>query len=269
MGIIAASRTPFGKSMITIMSQQSQNTLPPPASTARGLIRSLDRGTLATMLEGGKAGTWPYASLVLTACDLDASPLLLLSDLAEHTKNLARNPHASLLFDGTAGRDDPLTGARVTVIGEIAPDADSLLMERFVNRHPSAAAYAGFKDFRIYRMRIVRAHLVAGFGRIHWIETSDLLYPAAVFGWLRSAERDILQHMNEDHAVTIDLYAQHLLAVAGEGWRMTGVDPEGSDLRRLGEVARLDFPNAVADLNDVRQVFAALAQLARHQKGSH
>jgi hypothetical protein len=255
--------------MVTIMTQQSQNALPPPATTARELMRSLDRGSLATMLDGGPAGTWPYASLVLTACDLDASPLLLLSDLAEHTKNLARDPHASLLFDGTAGRDDPLTGARVTVVGEIVPDSDPLLMERFVNRHPSATAYAGFKDFRLYRMRVTRAHLVAGFGRIHWVEASDLLYPAAAFGWLSGAERDILQHMNEDHAATIDLYAQRLLAVAGEGWRMTGIDPEGSDLRRLGQVARLDFPSAVADLNDVRQVFAALAHSARHQKGSH
>ena len=249
--------------MVTIMAQTFQSPLPPPAATGRALVRSLDRASLATMLDGGPASVWPYASLVLTACDLDASPLLLLSDLAEHTKNLGRDPHASLLFDGTAGHDDPLTGARVTVTGEIIPDSDSLLLERFVNRHPSAAAYAGFKDFRLYRMRVARAHLVAGFGRIHWIEAADLLYPAASFGWLRSAERDILQHMNGDHAATIDLYARALLAVAGEGWRMTGIDPEGSDLRRLGQVARVDFPQTVANLNDVRQVFAALAQSAR------
>jgi hypothetical protein len=117
-----------------------------PAATARRLMRALDRATLATSLEG-----WPYASLVLAAVDHDASPLLLLSDLAEHSKNIARDRRASLLFDGTAGRDDPLTGARVTVIGEIQRIEDQRLVSRFTARHPSAAGYAGFADFHLYR----------------------------------------------------------------------------------------------------------------------
>ena len=231
-------------------------------------MRRCDRATLATSLNSD-AGGWPYASLVLSACDLDASPLLLLSDLAEHTKNLSANPRASLLFDGTAGRDDPLTGARVTVLGEVVPDSEPLNLERFVRRHPSAALYAGFKDFHLYRMRVTRAHLVAGFGRIDWIEPAELLFPAAGAGWLRDAEADILQHMNADHAATLDLYAHQLLGLGSPGWGLTGVDPEGGDLRHRGEVARLDFPRPVTDLADVRQVFAALAQSARRGEVSH
>jgi putative heme iron utilization protein len=225
-------------------------------------MRGLDRATLATALSSS-AGAWPYASLVLTASDLDASPLLLLSDLAEHTKNLKRDPRASLLFDGTAGRDDPLTGSRVTVLGEVAPDPEPASLERFVRRHPSAALYAGFKDFHLYRMRVTRAHLVAGFGRIDWIEASELAFPAEAMGWLRVAEPDILHHMNTDHAETLDLYAKQLLGLADDGWQLTGVDPEGGDIRRLGAVARIDFPRPVTDLGDVRQIFAALAQSAR------
>lgn len=241
---------------------------PPPAITARRLLRGLDRATLATAL-GSDAGIWPYASLVLVGCDLDASPLLLLSDLAEHSKNLARDARASLLFDGTAGRDDPLTGPRVTVLGEIAPDRAPGNLERFVRRHPAAAAYAGFKDFRLYRMRVVRAHLVAGFGRIDWIDPSELLFPLAATDWLRAAEPDVLEHMNGDHAQTLDLYAHQLLGRVGEGWRLTGVDPEGADLRRSGQVARLDFPKPATDRNAVRQIFAALAQSARGSQESH
>src|SRR5579864_7163579 len=126
-----------------------------PAATARRLMRSLDRATLATSQDG-----WPYASLVLTAVDPDASPLLLLSDLAEHSKNLKRDSRASLLFDGTAGLDDPLTGPRVTVIGIAMPVADELLLARFTRRHPGAAAYAGFGDFHLHRLTMMRAHLV-------------------------------------------------------------------------------------------------------------
>jgi hypothetical protein len=140
------------------------------ADKARALIRAADRAVLATALGG-----WPYASLVLPAIDADGMPLLLLSDLAEHAKNLKADPRCSLLFDGTYGLADPLTGLRVTVMGEARPAADKALVERYVARHPSAEVYAGFGDFRLYRVSVARAHVVAGFGRIRWIEPSALL----------------------------------------------------------------------------------------------
>lgn len=229
---------------------------PSPAATARRLMRAADRAVLATAREG-----WPYASLVLTALDHAARPLLLLSALAEHTKNLKRDPRASLLFDGTAGRDDPLTGPRVTVLGEVSEAEEPDLLARFTRRHPSAERYAGFGDFRLYRLRPVRAHLVAGFGRIDWIEAPELLSPPAPP--LAAAEADILAHMNADHADTIDLYAQRLLGLAGEGWRLTGADPEGVDLRRGGSVARLDFRAPVGDAEGVRAELVHFAKMAR------
>jgi putative heme iron utilization protein len=233
-----------------------------PASAARRLVRATDRATLASALPA-EEGPWPYASLVLVAADYDASPLLLISALAEHTKNLGPEPRASLLFDGTQGLDDPLTGARVTVLGALRPDDDPVRLRRFLSRHPSASLYAGFKDFRLYRLQITRAHLVAGFGRIHWIDAAALLGPPADISWLREHEPSILEHMNGDHAATIDLYAQQLLGLAGTGWRVTGVDREGADLRRGGAVARLDFPAPAGSLDAVRQSFVALAQSAK------
>jgi hypothetical protein len=230
-----------------------------PAVTARRLMRRLDRATLATALNQGGGDIWPYASLVLVAADLDASPLLLISTLAEHTKNLAHDPRASLLFDGTAGLDDPLTGARVTVMGELRAVTDPLLLARFVARHPSAALYAGFNDFSLYRMTATRAHLVAGFGRIHWVERSDLLY-AGDTTWLRETEASVLAHMNGDHAAAVDRYAAKLLGLTGTGWRLTGTDPEGADIRLGGSVARLEFHASVKSLDAVRKTFAALAQ---------
>lgn len=142
-----------------------------PARTARLLIAAADRAVLATSQAG-----WPYASLVLPALDAGGTPLLLLSDLAEHAKNLKADPRCSLLFDGTARLEDPLTGPRVTVMGEARPIAGADLLARFVARHPSAGLYAGFGDFRLYRMTVTRAHLVAGFGRIHWIEALDICH---------------------------------------------------------------------------------------------
>lgn len=231
---------------------------PSPAITARRLIRGIDRASLATVREG-----WPYASLVLAATDPEGQPLLLLSNLAEHTKSLAREPRAALLFDGTAGLADPLTGARVTVLGEITALEHKALLARYTRRHPSAAGYAGFADFRLYRLAPARAHLVAGFGRIDWIEGAALLAPPAPD--VAAAEAGILAHMNEDHAETLDLYAQRLLGLSGAGWRLTGVDAEGADLRRAGSVARLDFGAPVGDAGAVRGEFVRLAKLAREK----
>src|SRR5471032_190153 len=116
------------------------------SAIVRALMRSADRATLATALADGA----PYASLVLFALDLDATPLLLLSDLAEHSRNIARDARVSLLIDGTGGLANPLTGPRATLVGQVEIVADDRLMARYTARHPSAAAYAGFADFKLY-----------------------------------------------------------------------------------------------------------------------
>src|SRR5882724_12579008 len=216
------------------------------APVARHLVRRLDRAALASALPA-EGGAWPYASLVLVAADHDLSPILLLSDLAEHTKAIAADGRVSLLFDGTQGLEQPLTGPRVTLVGRAERTADERLGRRFLARHPDAGMYAGFKDFNFYRIVVQRAHLVAGFGKIRWLNAAELAVPAAV--GLAESEDGIVRHMNEDHADAVQLYAGKLLGLAGSDWRMTGIDAEGIDLRQAGRVARLAFdaPLSAAD----------------------
>jgi heme iron utilization protein len=235
----------------------------------RDLVRRLDRAALATVLPTGangadKTGTdaWPYASLVLVAVDHDLSPILLLSDLAEHSKAIAADPRVSLLFDGTAGLDQPLTGARVSLLGRAAATDDERLKRRFLARHPDAAMYAGFKDFRFYRVSLERAHLVAGFGKIRWLAAHELL-PLAPLADLLQAEAGIVAHMNDDHADAVQLYAGKLLGLPGGNWRMTGIDAEGIDLRQAGQVARLPFDAPLAAADEARQTLVALVARAR------
>ena len=135
----------------------------------RALMRAQATAALGTTMDGA-----PYVSLVLVAFDADGSPLLLLSRLAQHTRNLLADPRVSLLFDGTAGLEDPLTGPRLTVMGAAAVLADPQARARYVARHPSAELYAGFSDFDLYRVTIERGHLVAGFGKIRWVEAGEL-----------------------------------------------------------------------------------------------
>jgi heme oxygenase (biliverdin-IX-beta and delta-forming) len=226
------------------------------ARVARRLARRCGRAALATSLGGA-----PYASLVLLAVDHDASPLLLLSDLAQHSRNIAEESRVSLLCDDTGGHPDPLAGPRATLLGHAEASHDARQLARFTERHPASAAYAGFGDFRLYRVHVERAHLVAGFGLIRWIEGAD--FRCAAEAGLAAAEAGILAHMNADHADAVALYAARLLGRGGEGWRMTGIDPEGLDLRRGGDTARLDFPVPIAGADAARQTLVRLVEEAR------
>lgn len=230
----------------------------------RDLVRGLDRAALATALPVD-GGTWPYASLVLVTVDHDLSPILLLSDLAEHTKAIAGDDRVSLLFDGTHGLDQPLTGPRVTLVGRAARTEDSRLARRFLARHPDAEIYAGFNDFHVFRMAVERAHLVAGFGKIRWLSAGEL--GAVPVPGLAESEADIVAHMNQDHADALQLYAGKLLGLPGTDWRMTGIDAEGIDLRRKGPratpMARLAFDAPLGNAAEARKVLVGLVAKAR------
>ena len=234
-----------------------------PAQSIRHLLRSCDRAVLATLqrAESDAPAGWPYASLVMMAVDQDASPILLISTLADHTRNLLADPRASLLVDGTVGLEEPLTGARATLMGRLEKTDAPRHRARYLARHPSAEMYAEFGDFAVWRMRVERAHIVAGFGRIHWVSGEDVIVAAPPA--LAEREADVVGHMNEDHADAIALYARILLGMDGEGWAMTGVDADGADLRRGGQVARLPFDRSVEDAEGARMELVRLVKRAR------
>lgn len=228
---------------------------------ARGLIRRARSAALASALAGD--GGWPYASLVTVACDLDASPILLLSDLSDHTRNIALDPRASLLFEESSARANPQTGPRVSVLGRIARDDDPRLGRRFLARHPGAALYAGFADFHFHRLHAERGHFVGGFARAVWLAGDGLRSDPAAAAALAEAEQDILAHLNADHADAIDLWANRLLGRAGRGWRVVALDPDGCDLARANRLARLAFPRPAADAAAVRELLIELGRRAR------
>jgi putative heme iron utilization protein len=233
-------------------------------AVCRRLMRRQTHAAMATSRDGH-----PYVSLVALAFDYTVSPLLLLSDLAQHSRNIAADPRISLLFDGGMSEHppaDPLAEPRLTLLGEAVRCDDTSLLARFTARHPSAAAYAGFADFHLYRVTIGRGHLVAGFGRISWIEAAALR-SASDSAALAAAESEIIEHMNADHAEAVMLLAERLARRPGSGWRMTGIDPDGIDLRRPvgdgGETARVDFAAPVFDPQAARRALIALTAAAR------
>ncbi len=228
-------------------------------ASARHLLRSAPVGSLATAMR--ESGGAPYASLVAVATDHDGAPILLLSDLADHTKNLKIDDRMSLLLTGSKGHEDPLAGERLSLMGRLVRSEAPNLRQRYLARHHRAAGYAEFADFGFYHMAVERAHLVAGFGRIHWIEGEKLRIASAE--QLVAAEMDIVAHMNDDHADAVQLYATVLLGLDEGEWRITGVDGEGADLRFQDQVARLPFGSQVENSTDVRKELIRLVNKAR------
>jgi heme oxygenase (biliverdin-IX-beta and delta-forming) len=227
-----------------------------PAVIGRQLLRRCDRAALGTSLRGA-----PFVSLVLCAVDLDASPLLLVSDLARHSRNIAFDPRVSLLFDGTAKHPEPLSGPRLTLLGRVEAAGESRLLARFAARHPSSRNYAGFSDFKVCRVVVERGHLVAGFGRIGWIEGGELLFggDSAAFA---AAEAAIVAQINKTLHETLARCVVRHLGCDGAGWRVTACDPEGLDIRCGGTNARLDFAAPVATAAAVPAALAELAERA-------
>ncbi len=229
-----------------------------PSRTAKRLLREAGKGALATLSPGGA----PYASLVTFACAMDGAPVLLLSQLARHTANIAGDPRVSLLLEEESARD-PLEAARVSLSGTLSPTADPAARRRFLARHPSAKAYAGFADFGFWRMEMSGAHLVAGFGRIADLRKNDLLTDIRGAEILAAAEEGAIAHMNEDHLGAIALYATKLLDDEAGDWRIVSLDPEGCDLMQGERARRLEFPERVTDAGALRQILVKLAGEAR------
>lgn len=242
-----------------------------PSRLAKSLLRKRRQGALATLMAGSGD---PYCSLVNLATHPDGSPILLISRLALHTRNILADVRVSLMMDERAA-GDPLEGARIMLSGraELADnDNRELLRRRYLNVHPSAEAYADFGDFAFVRIRPTGTHLVAGFGRILDLKPEQFLTDVSDAAALIDAEQGAIEHMNEDHREAMNLYATRLLGADAADWRCTGCDPEGMDMQAQHVTLRLDFPVRVTGPGDLRKMLVQLANEARAkvtERGGH
>ena len=230
-----------------------------PAADARLVMRQCMTATLSTLDRDGV----PFGSLVLVACDVDARPLLLMSTLASHTRNAQKDQRVSLLFDGTGGRNVPMTGPRVTVTGILERTNEDRHRQRFLRRHEDAGLYADFEDFGFFILQPEKAHFVAGFGRVNKIGRDDLLEPCPFLPDLEAREQDIVSHMNGDHGDALNAMAAHFAGSVEEGWQMTGLDLSGIDLRLGGQGLRVEYPNKMQGIEQAREFLVNLTKTAR------
>jgi heme iron utilization protein len=233
-----------------------------PSKLAKSLLRRSRQGALASLMaESGD----PYCSLVNVAANPDGSPILLISRLAVHTKNILADRRVSLMLDERAS-GDPLEGARIMLAGraeEAAGEDAAVQRRRYLNAHPSAEAFVDFKDFSFFRIAPSGLHLVAGFGRIIDLKPAQFLTDISDAAALLEVEQGAVEHMNEDHRDAMNIYATKLLGAETSDWRCTGCDPDGMDMQAGGQTLRLDFPERVTTGTELRKMLVKLVGEAR------
>jgi len=225
------------------------------ALTARRLLNHQSMGVLSTHsvdVEG-----YPFGSIAPFVLNYDSEPTMLISDIAQHTRNIKQNHRVSLtVFD--QGADDPQAGSRLTWIGdaELIDPSDTEIRRRYLRYFPSAESYFETHDFSFYRIRLRRARFIGGFGQIYWIAPDAML----VSNPFREAERRIVEHMNQDHQQALFHYCEGLKNVKANTVAMTGIDREGFDMLADGRKLRVDFD---APIDTVEEARAVLVRLAR------
>lgn len=209
-----------------------------PLALAIPLLHQVPYGTLAT--HSTHTPGYPYASLLPFVADPGHRPLLLLSELAEHTKNLHADPRASLLLAQPHG-DDVLSGARLTVLGDVTRiEPDAALVARYLRYQPDAERYLALGDFGFYRLEPQRLRLIAGFGKMGWIEADSWHQAAQLAPQQEQALLDALQPDTAAHILGLDCY--------------------GLDIVHAGQRLRLEWP-ATPPAQLEQAALAALAAL--------
>jgi putative heme iron utilization protein len=239
------------------------------ALEARQFLRSTHRGILST--HSAKFDGYPFGSVAPFVLDHDCQPVILISDIAEHTKNIATNPKVSLLV--FAGDEDLQANARLTLIGNAIKTNkdDANLRARYLRYLPQAASYFDMHDFSFYRIEITHVRYIAGFGKMGWVTGSDLLSDNSVNSrQLATLETSMIEHMNADHADSLIAYCKHFYALDAINAKIIGIDSEGFDVTaELVATAnqpltlRFKFEQPIYDAQSARAAFVSMSKAAK------
>jgi putative heme iron utilization protein len=150
------------------------------AASVRRLLSQEKNGVLSTLSQ--KHDGWPFGSITPYALDSSGEPLILVSELAEHTRNLRADPRVSLFVQDLTAGGDAQAGARVTLMGLAAPVAESEFEDaarRYLARFPEAQRNFQLGDFTLFRIEAQQARFIAGFGEMGWVQRDELIISRA------------------------------------------------------------------------------------------
>jgi hypothetical protein len=239
------------------------------AKEALQFLRTTHNGVLSTI--SNKFDGYPFGSVAPFVLDHSGQPIVLISTIAEHTKNIMANPKVSLL--ALAGMDDLQANARLTLLGEarMIDKNDALLRARYLRYFPQAAGYFDMHDFHFYRINITQVRYIAGFGKMGWLTAHDFSEistnpDVANTSKLAQQELAIIEHMNADHSASLMAYCQHFHGLNVDKAIMLGIDCDGFDVKAFKDTTeqyvRFDFEQAVHDALTARAALVAMSKAA-------
>lgn len=252
------------------LSEPEIGTRRSPAEEARTIVQSTRLASLATISDDGS----PWSSIVGYGVLPSGNLSLVVSTLAEHGRNLARDPRASVaVATPPVPGADPLDSGRVTLTGTVrTPDNDeaNAALASHCEAYPAARAYAKFGDFTLYVLDVDRVRWVGGFGRMDSTTGPD--YATAEPDTTEGNAHSALEHLNADHADSLLLIAQEIAgyddATAAECER---IDRYGMDLKirtlRGSAPARVGWLTRIDDAKELRSVSVALVRHAESKRG--
>ena len=225
------------------------------ALAARQLLRSQHHGVLSTLslkLEG-----FPFGSVVDYVADHEARPVFLISTLAEHTKNIEKDPRVSLVvYDSTSTVQ---SSPRLTFTG-LAHQVDEHHFEqqkaRYLRYFPESVQYLSL-DFSFYAIDPLQLRYIGGFGAAHWLSAANYLPPRST---LAQSEADIITHMNQDHTENLRSYCRHYRGIDPQNVIMLGIDSDGSDVRADGQILRFEFNSPIVNAQSAHEILVAMAK---------
>jgi putative heme iron utilization protein len=219
------------------------------------MLRSHRYGALCTLSK--KFNGHPFGSIVPYLVDRDGSLLILISSLAEHTRNIQLDPRVSLV---THSQDSPdiQSQGRITLVGEAQPAANKFQIgKRYLRYFPESQNLFAMDDFSFYRIVPHTLRFIGGFGKIHWVSADSYLVPPYL---LTEQEDDVVTHMNEDHRATLRHYWKPFHQDAELKVEMLGIDCDGFDLCADRKILRIDFAEEVLDAQQARRALISMAQ---------
>ncbi len=235
------------------------------ALEAQQFLYSTHNGILST--HSAKFAGYPFGSVTPFVLNHQGMPTILISSIAEHTKNIIANAHVSLVV--FSNEDDLQANARLTLLAkaEQTDKQNGLMRDRYLRYMPQAAQYFDMHDFSFYTLYITQARYIAGFGKMGWLTEHDMQVPSHSL-WLE--EPGIIAHMNADHVENMKAYCQHYHQLSPHQVDMIGIDSLGFDVRvqldaddEKTSIVRFHFDSPIDNAQAARTALVAMAKACR------
>lgn len=199
---------------------------------------------------------YPFGSLLPICRDSRGNPLMMISHLAQHTRNLDSNPHCSLtLVQSTHA--DVLQWTRLTCLADAEPATSSNTLERYCRYYPQGRQYYKELNFKLYRLLPKQFYYIAGFGSARWFDVNRIV-GAPYFH--TAAEMEILYQLNARNHELLDRLLDRREMNFQQQAHAVGADPRGLDIRLDETLTRLHFTTPITDESTfVAQVESAVS----------